>query len=112
MPGQREGWKNGQKDRWKDGRMDRPYFIGPFQLLPEVQKKDKFWRICWTIASNNSLELNSALSKEQSFFPKYIGYYASINFILCKWLSQHALSEVKINKYGSYIIFGWNKLEP
>ena len=25
-------------DRWKDGRTDRPYFIGPFWLLPEVQQ--------------------------------------------------------------------------
>ena len=25
-------------DRWKDGRTDRPYFIGPFQLPPGVQK--------------------------------------------------------------------------
>ena len=25
-------------DRRKDGRTDRPYFIGPFRLLPEVQQ--------------------------------------------------------------------------
>ena len=28
---------DGGTERWKDGRMDRPYFIGPFRLLPEVQ---------------------------------------------------------------------------
>ena len=31
-----EGWMEGQKD----GRMDRPYFIGPLQLPPGVQKKE------------------------------------------------------------------------
>ena len=28
-------------DRWKIRRTDRPYFIGPFQLLPGVEKGDK-----------------------------------------------------------------------
>ena len=37
MPRQMEG----QTEEWKDGRTDRPYFIGPFQLTPEVQKKNK-----------------------------------------------------------------------
>ena len=37
MPGQMEG----RKDRRMEGRTDRPYFIGPFRLLPRVQKGDK-----------------------------------------------------------------------
>ena len=28
-----------QKDGWKDRMMDRPYFIGPFQLLPGIQQR-------------------------------------------------------------------------
>ena len=32
--------KDGRKDRRKDGRKDRTYFIGPFRLLPGVQKFD------------------------------------------------------------------------
>ena len=32
--------ENAQADRKTDGRMDRPYFIGPFPLLPEVQKSN------------------------------------------------------------------------
>ena len=37
MEGWMERWMEGQKDR----RMDRPYFIGPFQLPPGVQKFNK-----------------------------------------------------------------------
>ena len=32
-----ERQKDRWKDRWKDGWKDRPYFIGPFQLLPWVK---------------------------------------------------------------------------
>ena len=28
-------------DRWKHGWKDRPYFIGPFQLTPGVQKNSR-----------------------------------------------------------------------
>ena len=28
----------GQKDGHKDRKTDRPYFIGPFRVLPRVQK--------------------------------------------------------------------------
>ena len=31
------GQTEGQKEGGKEGRMDRPYFIGPFRLLPGVQ---------------------------------------------------------------------------
>ena len=33
----KDGWKDGRKDRQKGGMTDRPYFIGPFPLLPRVQ---------------------------------------------------------------------------
>ena len=33
-----EGRTEGRKEGWKDRRTDRPYFIGPFWLLPGVQK--------------------------------------------------------------------------
>ena len=32
----------------KDGRIDRPYFIGPFQLLPGVQKLTNMKTYRWT----------------------------------------------------------------
>ena len=32
----------------KDGRMDRPYFIGPFQLLPGIQKLTNMKTYRWT----------------------------------------------------------------
>ena len=38
----------GQKDRWKDGRKDRPYFKGPFQLPPGVQKLTDMKTYRWT----------------------------------------------------------------
>ena len=38
----------GQKDRWKDGRTDRPYFKGPFQLPPWVQKLTDMKTYRWT----------------------------------------------------------------
>ena len=38
----------GQKDRWKDGRANRPYFIGPFRLLPGVQKLTNMKTYRWT----------------------------------------------------------------
>ena len=38
----------GQKDRWKDGRTDRPYFKGPFQLPPGVQKLTDMKTYRWT----------------------------------------------------------------
>ena len=38
----------GQKDRWKDGRTDRPYFKGPFQLPPGVQKLTDMRTYRWT----------------------------------------------------------------
>ena len=38
MPRQTEGWKDRQNDGWKDGGTDRPYFTGPSQLPPGVQK--------------------------------------------------------------------------
>ena len=38
----------GRKDRRMDGRTDRPYFIGPFRLLPRVQKdRDKKYIKNW-----------------------------------------------------------------
>ena len=39
--GQTEGWTEGQKDKRTEGWTDRPYFIGPFLLLPVVQKEKK-----------------------------------------------------------------------
>ena len=36
-----DGRTEGQKGRRMEGRTDRPYFIGPFRLLPGVQKGDK-----------------------------------------------------------------------
>ena len=38
----------GQEDRWKDGRANRPYFIGPFRLLPGVQKLTNMKTYRWT----------------------------------------------------------------
>ena len=36
---QENAWTEGQMEEgWKHGRTDRPYFIGPFRLLPGVQK--------------------------------------------------------------------------
>ena len=35
---QENAWTEGWMEGWKDRRMDRPYFIGPFRLLPGVQK--------------------------------------------------------------------------
>ena len=35
---QKAGWK----DRKKDRKLERPYFIGPFRLLPGVQQRDYF----------------------------------------------------------------------
>ena len=35
-------WENLRTDGRTDGRMDWPYFIGPFQLWPGVQKEDIF----------------------------------------------------------------------
>ena len=34
---QEDAWSEGQTEGWKNGRTNRLYFIGPFQLLPEVQ---------------------------------------------------------------------------
>ena len=39
MEGQTEGWMEGWTGGQMEGRKDRPYFIGPFQLLPGVQKE-------------------------------------------------------------------------
>ena len=36
--GRTEEWMEGQKERWNDGRTDRPYFMGPFWLLPGILK--------------------------------------------------------------------------
>ena len=33
----KDGWKDGRKARQQGGMTDRPYFIGPFPLLPGVQ---------------------------------------------------------------------------
>ena len=41
--GQQDEWDNRCKDGLKDQRMDRPCFIGPFQLLPGVQKVDNIF---------------------------------------------------------------------
>ena len=38
---QTDGRADGRMEGWKDRRTDRPYFIGPFQLTPGVQKKNK-----------------------------------------------------------------------
>ena len=38
----------GQKDGWKDGRTDRPYFKGPFRLLPGLQKLTDMKTYRWT----------------------------------------------------------------
>ena len=35
---QENAWADGRMEGWKDRKTDRPYFIGPFWLIPGVQK--------------------------------------------------------------------------
>ena len=62
MEGQMEGWMEGQKN---DRRTDRPYFIGPFQLPPGIQKN---WRIVL-----EDLSLNENLAPAQFKDLKHLG---------------------------------------
>ena len=46
---QRLQFQEKYQDKWKDGKTDRPYFIGPFQLPPGVQKwSEKEEKLAWS----------------------------------------------------------------
>ena len=46
---QENAWTEGRTEGQKDRRVNRPYFIGPFQLLPGVQKENE---MLWNGESN------------------------------------------------------------